>query len=191
MPDSSFYESAHVALDSVRRAKGSISSEYDNDNTTRMYMEKCLEAIEYGRDHNQTMSVGNNTPVYLQHFGSPREELLDKVFKEAESFTSHSPTTSTDSQGGSNGRQTNTLPPSSLPSNDTQGITAPNKKRRGDDEEEWDGRVQKTHMGKTATEADALLAISIFSRKKYTARTIGLGRNMKHVLALDGRLCII
>jgi hypothetical protein len=143
MPDSNFYESAHIALDSVCRAKGSISQEYNNDNTTRTYVGKCLEAIEYNRDHSPTMSVRDNIPVYSQHVKSPREEFLEKVFEEARSFTSHSPTTSTDSQGGRNGGQTNTTPLSSLPSNDSQGTTAPNKKRhRDDDEEEWDGPNQ-------------------------------------------------
>lgn len=77
------------------------------------------------------------TPVDSNSSESPREEFLELIFEENGTFISHSPATSTESQGRGNSSQstTRTSPSTSAPESSLSAVALGKRKLSNDDEE--------------------------------------------------------
>ncbi|PMD42055.1 hypothetical protein L207DRAFT_305659 [Hyaloscypha variabilis F] len=133
------HESPKAATGFACQAEGLINQAQDNDNRTPMHVGKRRKRIKYSNPCGPTMHAGTSSPVYIPHSESLREEFLEAVFEDGESFRSPCPTTSTLSRGSGNSQQANTATLSSLQSEDSESIQSPQRRIQGDDDEEHDG----------------------------------------------------
>ena len=119
------------------------------------------------------------TPVDSNPSESPREEFLERIFEENGTFISHSPTTSTNSQGSRNSSQSITTTSSSTSATEgSQSTGTPNKRKLSNDEDDESNRENRSRkQGRPGpsnnSEQDALRGrrlachFHLFDKQKY------------------------
>ena len=109
-----------------------------------------LTAQKYDQDNMPLDSPQRiKTPVDSNPSESPREEFLERIFEENGTFISHSPATSTDSQGSSNSNQPTTTTSSSTSATEgSQSAAAPGKRKLSNDDDESNRENRSRKQGR-------------------------------------------
>jgi hypothetical protein len=138
-----------------------------------------LKAQKYDQDNmplNSSQRI--KTPEDSSPSESPREEFLERIFEENGTFISHSPATTTGSQGSSNSSQpTTTTSSSNSATGSSESAAAPGKRKLSNDDDESNRENRSRKQGRPSlsncSDQDALRGrrlachFHLFDKQKY------------------------